>query len=334
MPRAEAGRCAVHVDMGTTNTRAWLVVDGTVVARASAAVGVRDTAREGSPARVRSVLREVIADVCADGAARGAPVPSYVAAAGMITSPLGLAEVPHVPAPAGHAELAAGVERHRFPDVTGLDVLLVPGVRSGPPRVGMTGIGEADLMRGEETLCIGLLERGWLAPGGTLLNLGSHWKVVRIGADRRIDSSLTSMAGELVHAAQTQTILASAVPHGRPAAIDDAWFRGGMEEQRRSGLARALFCVRLLEQRSESTPDERLAFLVGAFVAADLDALLARGAFTPGVPVAISGGGQVAAAFAQALAERNVPASLLTEEQVEGGLLVGLRCVVTGEPAA
>ena len=40
--------CAVCVDMGTTNTRVWLVSGNEVLGRASASVGARDTARDGS----------------------------------------------------------------------------------------------------------------------------------------------------------------------------------------------------------------------------------------------------------------------------------------------
>ncbi len=44
-----------------------------------------------------------------------------------------------------------------------------------------------------------------------------------------------------------------------------------MAEQRKSGLARALFCVRLLDQQGETTAEQRMAFLVGACIASDLD---------------------------------------------------------------
>lgn len=339
--------CAVCVDMGTTNTRVWLTGQGRVIARAVAGVGVRDTARDGTNERVRTTLRDLIskvrlpvepADAGAQppGVSSGVPacVPSYVVAAGMITSPLGLVEVPHVAAPAGLAQLAARIEHHSFTDVTDLPILLVPGVRSGPAPCCRETVGSTDVMRGEETLCVGLLKLGLVKPKGTLLNLGSHWKAIRVDAEGRVASSLTSMSGELVHAAQTQTILASAVPHERPSTLDQEWVEAGMNEQRQSGLARALFCVRLLEQASSSTPEQRLAFLVGAFIAADLDALVARGIFTADAPVAIAGGGTgLAAAWARALAQRSVDAMTLEEAQVEQGLLTGLRSIVANSAA-
>src|SRR5262245_20772079 len=130
----------------------------------------------------------------------------------MITSPLGLAEVPHVPTPAGLNDLAAATRRYSFSEITDLPILLIPGARSGPRQCGQENVGTTDVMRGEETLLIGLHALGLIAPRSTLLNLGSHWKVIEFDARARIASSVTSMTGELIHTAQTQTILAGSVP--------------------------------------------------------------------------------------------------------------------------
>lgn len=326
--------CAVCVDMGTTNTRVWLTHGDRVLARANAAVGVRDTARDGSHERVRQALHDLIGKVRADGRGVGSPTPKCVIAAGMITSPLGLVEVPHVAAPAGLTELAARIERRSFPEITDLPVLLVPGVRSGLAQCRVETIGEGDVMRGEETLCVGLVALGLLKPGGTLLNLGSHWKAIRLDGDNRVASSVTSMGGELIHVAQTQTILASAVPSERPSVLDEKSVEAGMSEQRQSGLARALFCVRLLEQTCDnSTPTDRLSFLVGAFIAADLDALLTRRMFSAECQVVITGGGAVSAAWTRALLKASVPAIALTADQIERAQLTGLRHVAAASTA-
>ena len=333
MLRVEEPLCAVCVDMGTTNTRAWLVHGGEVLARAGIAVGARDTARSRSPKAVRTALRDLIAEVRAKKDDNRMPRASCVVAAGMITSPLGLVEVPHVRAPAGKSELAAKVERHQFSDVTDLPVWLVPGVRTGNAQHGLKDVGQTDVMRGEETLCVGLLALGLLRPGAILLNLGTHWKAILLDFRGDIASSITSMGGELLHVAQTETILAGAVPSGRPELLDGEWADAGMSEQRRSGLARALFCVRLLEQQGESTPQERLSFMLGAFVASELDALLKRGVFVAGAPMVISGAGAIATAWRRALNQASVGASVLSEAQVEEALLRGLIEIVSHSSA-
>jgi 2-keto-3-deoxy-galactonokinase len=86
-------------------------------------------------------------------------------------------------------------------------------------------------------------------------------------------------------------------------------------------LARALFCVRLLEQGRRSTPEERLAFLIGAFIASDLDPLMARNALVE--PTIIAGGGPIAEAWRRALSP--IDPRVLASEEIERALLAGLR---------
>jgi 2-dehydro-3-deoxygalactonokinase len=320
MPSNMSDSCTVCIDTGTTNTRIWLVCGERIIARADAMVGVRDTARDGSPARLRSTLRDLIAEVLAHPDSHN---PGFVAAAGMITSSLGLIEVPHLTAPAGIKELAANVRRCDFPDITKLPVLLVPGVRTGAQPADPETVNSADLMRGEETMCVGLITSGLAKAPCTVINLGSHWKIIAIDADDRIAGSLTSLAGEMIHTTQTQTILASAVPQSRPESIDPDWVQAGMREQRTSGLARAMFCVRLLEQGRQSTPEERFAFLIGAFIASDLDPLIARGAVID--PIIIAGGGAMAEAWRGALRSVSLNPTVLSAEEIERAMLAGLQ---------
>jgi 2-dehydro-3-deoxygalactonokinase len=308
---------AIFIDTGTTNTRVWLVRRGQMLAHKTAMVGVRDAAREGSNATLQAALHELIGAVQADETA------DVVIAAGMITSGLGLADVPHIAAPAGLQELAAATKVYQFPNVTELPVLLVPGVRSGAAECDFNSVSNVDVMRGEETLCAGLVTLGLAQLPGTVLNLGSHWKAIQLDAAGRVVASVTSLTGELIFATQTQTILASAVPHERPVRIAPDWAAAGMREQRQAGLARALFCVRLLEQHC--TPEERLSFLVGAYLAADFDGLQRRGLLTPHMAVLITGGGAIAETWATALQAAAIPARISRPEESEQAMLAGLR---------
>ena len=331
---------AIYVDMGTTNTRGWLMCGGQMVARFNRPAGVRDTARDGSPQKIHSALRELIETLQAEinKASKTAAsnlaskltlsAPTCIVAAGMIGSPLGLAEVPHLPAPAGLAEIAAASKWFQFPEITELPILLVPGVRSGPAEAKLEKIHTTDVMRGEETLCIGLTAMGYVQTPAVVLNLGSHWKAIQLDAEGRIESSSTSLSGELIHAAQTQTILASALPEERASAIAGPWMKAGMKEQRRSGLARAVFSVRLLQLAKQGTPEERLSFLIGAFVASDMDALIARRVLAEEKQVAIVGTAALAEAWRSALTGMSVPATVLSTAETEDALLTGLRCIL------
>lgn len=309
-------KTVIFVDTGTTNSRVWLVRENEILARAEAMVGVRDTAREGNNDKLKAALRDLISEVQSTHQA------SAVIAAGMITSALGLADIPHLSAPAGLAELAAETRAYSFPEITNLPFYLVTGVRSGATKCTPENVHAVDLMRGEETLCLGLLNN-FQAPF-SVLNLGSHWKVIQVDAAGRVASSVTTISGELIYATQTQTILASAVPHERPDFIEYAWALAGMREQQNSGLARALFCVRLLEQKSESTPQQRLSFLIGAFVAADFEGFTKSQALQKDQKILITGSGEIGKFWEKLLNESGWSARVLNQNETESAFLNGL----------
>jgi 2-dehydro-3-deoxygalactonokinase len=331
--KSNSGPCAIYVDMGTTNTRVWMMHRADVLAQASKQVGVRDSALEGNTTALRATLKELIAKV-QDQANHSSEscVPVCVVAAGMVGSPLGLAELAHIPAPAGLKELAAATRRFEFPDVTALPFFLVPGVHSGSmapdPGSPHQFDRQVDVMRGEETLCVGLHALGLVDTPAVVLTLGSHWKAIQLAADGQIQGSVTSLSGEMIEAIRTQTILASSVGPDWPDKIVPDWLEAGMAEARASGLARALFCVRLLELRSEGTEEDRFAYLLGAFIATDLDALVTRGIISGDTCVIISGHAAVAAAWEFALAQISRTVLVVSETRTEQAFLAGLNSIL------
>src|SRR5690242_20868399 len=117
--------------MGTTNTRVWLMRGDRLLASTVEALGIRDSARDGTGV-IRKGLRKSIVNTLGEAKRNGKPgSPEFIAASGMVGSNLGLTEVPHIRPPAGIEELAAAARWHHFPDISELPVLLVPGVRSG-----------------------------------------------------------------------------------------------------------------------------------------------------------------------------------------------------------
>lgn len=305
----------IYIDMGSTNTRVWLMRDLEVLAHARAEVGVADSARDGSTKRVTEGLRKLIGKLPTGGA-------SFAIGAGMIGSSLGLVERTHLIGPAGEHELAAATQPFRCPEITDLPLLVVPGVRfEGKDQGTMT----SDMMRGEETLGVGLWNTGQLGPASVLLNLGSHWKAISLDHQGRVASSVTSLSGELLQAARTQTILASSIPAEWPDELDQSSVEAGVKEQRAAGLPRALFCIRLLEQSAALSPAQSFSFLCGAFIGADLDNLLQREILGPDSHVAITGPAAVATAWQRLLTQQSsIRATLISETDRERALLRAL----------
>ncbi|SIN84589.1 2-keto-3-deoxygalactonate kinase [Singulisphaera sp. GP187] len=275
-------RLAIALDGGTTNTRARLLRDGQVVATSRRSVGVRDSVlsagRTGLAMAVRDALAEVVR--AADGHA-----PEVIVAAGMLSSEVGLAAVPHVLAPAGPRELArAAVVRH-LPEVADQPILFIPGVRT-PPSEGRDGWADADLMRGEECETLGAWSlfsesdrqagRGESIPvtantsRTVFLWPGSHTKAVEVDAEGRILRSYTSLAGELTGALAGHTLLAASLPEHLPDDPDLDAVAAGARLVTRSGLGRAAFLVRIAALGGALDAHERASFLVGAVIADDV----------------------------------------------------------------
>lgn len=318
------------VDMGTTNTRAWLLHDDKVLGRITSPFGVKDVARSGSAFQLHQQLRTLLDTLVAEFA-EIAPSPIAILGAGMITSRLGITEIPHILAPVGVRDLSIHVHATRKPEISELPIFLAPGIKTGSAIEGRTQLAQIDVLRGEETLCFGLLARNQLQPGGTLLNLGSHWKAISIGRDAQITSSSTTLSGELVHALQVNTILASALPQEKIGNPDLDWVDAGMAEQKKSGLARAFFCVRLLEMDGRTTPEQRMSFLIGAYIASDLEPWLSCHILEG--PVLIAGSDGLACAWAHALQLRAIKPTLSSLENTEAAFLEGLQAIC-GPPIA
>jgi 2-dehydro-3-deoxygalactonokinase len=312
---------AICVDMGTTNTRAWLVVEQEIVARQSASIGVRDSARTGSTNIIHSTLKGLFGALQAQAQSSGYKA-AVILGAGMITSSLGLREIDHVPAPAGEQELARSMQQISDSQITELPIWLVPGVRTGPLQPEITDLPEVDVIRGEETLCVGLTHLGMLGPHATLLNLGSHWKAITLDGSGRIASSFTTLSGELIHAVQQHTVLSSALPQDRFTEVDVYWLEQGCAQQKLSGLSRALFCVRILQQKFSLTPLQCSSFLVGAVVGSDLTA--ARNNHKLAEKIVIAGSGAAAEAWKQFLEAENRVVAVWDAQGVEAAFVAGL----------
>lgn len=94
-------------------------------------------------------------------------------------------------------------------------VVIVPGVKTE----GET-IADADMMRGEETELIGLMEH--LERAAVYVLPGSHSKLIHVDAAGRIVDFTTMLTGEMIAALSQNTILKDAV-HLAGTRLDESW---------------------------------------------------------------------------------------------------------------
>jgi 2-dehydro-3-deoxygalactonokinase len=240
----------IGVDWGTSAFRAVLLdASGAILDRQAGPHGILSVA-EGDFA---GLLTGQIGDWL-----RASPVP--VLMSGMIGSRQGWSEAPYVAAPAGLAELAAGLTDVPF---DAADVRIVPGVETATPSM-------RDAMRGEETQVLGALAAIGVETGRLLLP-GTHSKWVD-ARDGRITGFSTYMTGEIYAAARAHTILGRLMAEG---AASGTGFARGVQDGARAGgpgaLLNRLFGVRTAglfgEIAGVDLPDYLSGLLIGAEIA-------------------------------------------------------------------
>jgi 2-dehydro-3-deoxygalactonokinase len=267
------------IDCGTTNSRVY-VLDAQlrVLAQGAKKIGVRDTAISGS----RQALREGLGDLFATTvrqAGLGAAELECAVTSGMITSEIGLLEIPHLWAPAGREELAAHLTPVRDPDIFPADVelLFIPGIKNAYPRdATCADIRRIDFMRGEETQVMGLLRLSEIpAPPWTAVVLSSHTKFIPVTADGRIAGSLTTLSGQVFEAIRQSTSVGKSIeaPEPTPGELDPEVVESAYDAVLHAGFLRALLMPRFLEVLLGVPAPRRRLFLDAAIATEDLQAL-------------------------------------------------------------
>jgi 2-dehydro-3-deoxygalactonokinase len=312
------------IDMGTTNCRVFVTEGSRIWSRVEAAFGVRDTARHSVAylkERLEALMEEGLQKAMQSGLTAR---PAFAVGAGMLTSGQGLLEIPHLEAPVTEMDLARHMEALVPALAGGVHLVLAPGVRTGSRAQDLADALRSDVMRGEETLVAGLLAKGRIEANGAMLNLGSHWKWIWVDDQKRISRSRTTVTGELIHVTQSHTLLAASLPKQRPQMLDPTWLEHGAREARESGLSRALFCVRLLDQAAQGTPERRLSFMYGAFMEVEMLALQQSQSLRGVESVCITGPAPLAHAWKEKLQPVIGKVEVIDEADRDEAYLAGL----------
>ena len=291
----------IAIDGGTTNTRASLWEDpGVCLDIVKSEVGVRITSIEGSNASLKAAVKGLLEQLLQRNSISYDQVEG-IYACGMLTSKEGLAELPHLIAPAGKQEFVNGLATVDLPDVCPLPIHFVRGLKNRDgAALTLPEIEEMDVMRGEETETLALLDL-FGNENGTLFALpGSHTKFVSVDAEGKMIGCLSSLAGELLSAVTLNTILASAV--GKQFAGADynkEMLLAGYRTARDTSFGRAAFSTRMLQMFIPSSEQDRASFLLGAVLEGDVAAVKHSRALssTPDMKVVIAGKEPLASAL-------------------------------------
>ncbi|MEJ5067775.1 2-dehydro-3-deoxygalactonokinase [Enterobacter sp. MYb186] len=265
----------VVIDSGSSATRIYLLKfsDTRVIDKVIITEGVNSTLTSGS----RDILRQSMANGVKQLLARNGLAENdiaFIIASGMITSNLGLHEVPHRIAPASIAELAQHTVKFAENELLALSipVILIPGIKNDttPSWANLRGI---DLMRGEETQAAGILLGYQPRLPCTLIELGSTTKLISINEQGQIAGSITSLSGQIYAAIVKQTFVSSSVTTSaeEPAEeIDRDIIDAACRSVADSGFLRTVLMTRFLQFSFPTTASQRKLFLESAMAGDDV----------------------------------------------------------------
>jgi 2-dehydro-3-deoxygalactonokinase len=284
----------IGVDWGTSSFRAWrMTADGRIADSIGAPRGILTV----EPGTFPTVLDEMIGPWLRAGEDR-------VLICGMAGSRQGWKEAAYLPCPADARALAGALTEVEFPTAR---VWLVPGLSC------RDGNGVPEVMRGEETKILGLLDR---LPAGRsiVLSPGSHskWATVQDGT---VMSFLTQFTGEAFATLSTHTILARTLDRDAPE--DEAAFAEGLERARQpGGLLHHLFGMRARGLFGELADAAAASYLSGMLLGHEVAATLPDGTRH----VVLVGDGRMMDRYARALRHFGADTTRVPEEAAAAGL--------------
>ncbi len=271
----------ITIDCGTTNSRIYIVDEtGKIYAKATKKVGVRDTSITGSRKCLEEGLRETIAEAIQKSGIDPSAFRAILSS-GMITSEIGLCELPHLMAPCGIEDLAANMTlvEDLHLSVHDIPVYFVRGIKNTMPdtvKNPFALVGNLDFMRGEETQIAGLMEQGDFSGPATVVVLSSHTKFIPINEKGVILGSLTTASGQIREAILAETFVGKSVEkRENPEEKPDNFFDENIIQEavgwiNRGGIVRGMMLPRFLDVLLETRWYERELFFDSLIAAEDM----------------------------------------------------------------
>ncbi len=187
-------------------------------------------------------------------------------ASGMVTSPFGIREIPHISLPVNFTRLQSEIVSYYEPFCFKRELHLIPGVKNVVPDsvVVKQNFADVNSTRGEEFEVFGLLaeipEEMRRDPIVVLLP-GSHTQILYIRGDTIYDV-LSTISGELFHAIGENTILSDSIVRGAYQ-LDGEMLLTGFAHLQKFGFNRALYLVNTMKIFSDISRVQKTSYLEG-----------------------------------------------------------------------
>lgn len=292
----------ITVDGGTSNTRTYLwTASGQVLTQRSQAIGAKMSAINSSNQVWKTTIHNMIESMLTECAVSDNDIQG-IYMSGMLTSDLGILEVPHLTAPVCMKNYQEHLIRVHLPEVFSKEIVLIPGIKNTLSNAeSLDSLRRFDIMRGEETETYALIEQYGAGQNTIYILPGSHNKYVFVDESSTILATSTTLSGELLNSIVNDTIVSSSVDHGFPTMehYNLEMIQYGCEMHRKEGIGRALFLTRLFDRFGKQSKYNLQNYVLGVVLESDLSALHNAAFFedTMNVRIVIHGNG----AFSHAL---------------------------------
>ena len=252
----------ITIDGGTSNTRISLVIKNVTVDRLAFNIG----AQKGIDDKkiLIQTIKQGIDTILKNNSMSESKI-EKILASGMITSELGLVNLPHITAPVGIKELHNSLYETTIAEISPIPFVFVPGVKylcESPER--------SDIMRGEETEFIGLF-RG----EGIYILPGSHSKIIIADTDQKIIEFETTLTGELISSLCQHTILKDSLSL-KNTKLNLEFLLKGYDVCKENGINASLFKVRILDKLFTQNKSELYSFFMGVILCDEIEQILRK----------------------------------------------------------
>lgn len=252
----------VYFDSGTTNSRGYLLSsDTSLIDSEKRAIGSKDSAIAGDNSVLIDGLYEIYTSLLRRNNILDADV-ERIYASGMVTSPYGLCEIPHVCVPISLDKFVESMQTFREEKRFHRDIRLICGLKTQANYA--TGVNN---LRGEEIEVIGAipeLTRQFGEQEVAVVMPGSHTHTLLV-KNGVIEDLLANFTGELFAAIRKDTILAP-ILNAEVEQFDADMIALGVNNLRKYGFTRALYICHAMRLFNEGTPTSRASYAEGVIL--------------------------------------------------------------------
>lgn len=264
----------VYFDSGTTNTRGYLICNGTIKGSIKKNVGTINNVLENDPKVLEREVYKMYQELLKQNDILDDQI-SDIYMSGMATSCNGIFETDYMNVPVSVKKYAQDITYHdnetfqrKIGYLTGLAVRPVPeGV--------LSNIEQFNNVRGEEIELFGIIRSYQTIYKDKIVATimpGSHTHILFSQNDQIIDI-LSCIGGEFFAAIAEHTIIKASVT-SNPEVIKEDALKCGFEALRKYGVNRAIYMIRELELFSNVNTEEKDSFLEGVINGDIIKALL------------------------------------------------------------